>query len=108
MQIWVDADACPRVIKEILYRAADRLHIQTSFVANRPLRTPGSPYISSLVVAQGFDIADDEIVNRMRAGDLVISADIPLAAQVIVVCPQNFEPKQMRVSSSNKEVDNAQ
>jgi len=83
MEIWVDADACPRVIKEILFRAAERVPIQVTLVANKPLRTPPSPYIKSLVVAAGFDVADNRIVDEIEAGDLVITADIPLAAAVI-------------------------
>ena len=78
--IYVDADACPKVIKDILYRAAERLSVPLTLVANRPLSTPRSPHIHSLVVPGGFDEADDEIVRRVQAGDLVITADIPLAA----------------------------
>lgn len=81
--IWVDADACPTVIKEILYRAAERKKLPLVLIANQPLRTPPSPYISSLVVSKGFDEADNEIVRRTQAGDLVITADIPLAAEVL-------------------------
>ena len=83
MKIWVDADACPTVIKDILYRAADRKKVALTLVANQPLRTPPSSYINSLQVQSGFDKADDEIVMRMEAGDLVITADIPLAAEVL-------------------------
>ena len=83
MQIWVDADATPAVIKDILFRAADRMRIDTTLVANKLLRVPPSPYIRALQVPTGFDVADNEIVRRMEAGDLVITADIPLAAQVI-------------------------
>jgi hypothetical protein len=83
MKIWVDADACPRVIKEILYRAADRKKVKMTLVANQPLRTPPSPYIDSLVVGAGFDVADDKIVELVNPGDLVITADIPLAAAAI-------------------------
>ncbi|MCA9463811.1 MAG: YaiI/YqxD family protein [Nitrospira sp.] len=83
MPIWVDADACPKVIKEILFRAAERTAIPVTLVANRLLFTPASPYISALQVADGFDVADSEIVKRLQAGDLVITADIPLAAEVI-------------------------
>lgn len=81
--IWVDADACPTVIKDILYRAAERKKLPLVLIANQPLRTPPSPYISSLVVSKGFDEADNEIVRRTLAGDLVITADIPLAAEVL-------------------------
>lgn len=83
MQIWVDADACPRVIKEILFRAAERKQVRLTMVANQPLQLPASPWISMLVVAAGFDVADDTIVARLRTGDLVVTADIPLAAAAI-------------------------
>ncbi|GGW53987.1 YaiI/YqxD family protein [Alishewanella tabrizica] len=81
--IWVDADACPTVIKDILYRAAERKKLPLVLIANQPLRTPPSPYISSLTVSKGFDEADNEIVRRTQVGDLVITADIPLAAEVL-------------------------
>jgi len=83
MKIWVDADACPVIIKEILYRAAERTGVRTTLVANQPLTTPNSRYVDSLQVPRGFDVADDEIVRRLQAGDLVITSDIPLAAEVI-------------------------
>jgi uncharacterized protein YaiI (UPF0178 family) len=83
MKIWVDADACPVVIKEILLRAAQRTKIQLTFVANQPVQVPASHNINSIQVSQGFDVADDEIVRRMDSGDLVITSDIPLAADVI-------------------------
>jgi len=83
MKIWVDADACPGVVKEILFRAADRTGVDLTLVANQPLNTPSSPNIKSLQVPRGFDVADDEIVRRLSAGDLVITSDIPLAAEVI-------------------------
>lgn len=83
MNIWVDADACPVVIKEILYRAAERTKITTILVANQFLRTPPSAYIKTMQVPSGFDVADNRIVLEMQAGDLVITADIPLAAQVV-------------------------
>lgn len=83
MKIWVDADACPVAIKDILYRAAVRLKIELILVANCPLRIPPSPYIHSVRVASGPDVADQEIVSRLDRGDLVITADIPLAAAVI-------------------------
>lgn len=83
MKIWVDADACPVVIKEILYRAAMRAQIQTILVANKLLRVPPSPFLSAIQVASGFDVADNRIVQELALGDLVITADIPLAAQVI-------------------------
>lgn len=83
MQIWVDADACPNVIKEILFRAAERKEIETVLVANQYLRTPQSAFIRSVQVEQGFDVADNYIAQRCSPGDLVITADIPLAAEVI-------------------------
>jgi len=83
MHIWVDADACPGVIKEIIFRAAERKQIQTTLVANQMLRTPPSRFIRAIQVAHGFDVADAHIVDQVTAGDLVITADIPLAALVI-------------------------
>ncbi len=83
MKIWVDADACPVVIKEILFRAAQRTGIQLTLVANQPVRIPPSRNISFLRVSQGFDVADNEIVKRVETGHLVITADIPLAAEII-------------------------
>ncbi|TDJ44263.1 MAG: YaiI/YqxD family protein [Gammaproteobacteria bacterium] len=83
MKIWVDADACPVVIKEILFRAADRTKLAMMLVANQPVRIPPSRYIRTLQVASGFDVADNEIVARLDAGDLVITSDIPLAAEVL-------------------------
>ena len=83
MKVWVDADACPVVVKEILYRAADRTGVELTLVANQPLSTPSSANINTVQVPQGFDVADDEIVKRCSAGDLVITSDIPLAAEVI-------------------------
>ena len=83
MQIWVDADATPAVVKEILFRAADRKQILTTLVANKLLKVPPSPWIKALQVPHGFDVADNEIAARVEPGDLVITADIPLAAQVI-------------------------
>ena len=83
MHIWVDADACPGAIKEILYRAAERLQIPMTLVANQPLRTPPSRLIRTLQVLRGFDVADNEIARRVKAGDLVITADIPLASDAI-------------------------
>lgn len=83
MQIWVDADACPGVIKDILFRAAERLRISLVLVANQPVRTPRSRYIRAIQVSSGFDVADQQIVKEVQTGDLVITADIPLAAAVI-------------------------
>ncbi|WP_454064968.1 YaiI/YqxD family protein [Candidatus Nitrospira salsa] len=93
MPIWVDADACPKVIKEILFRAAKRTAVPITLVANRLLSIPSSNYISALQVADGFDVADSEIVKRLRAGDLVITADVPLAAEVIAKGGQALDPR---------------
>jgi uncharacterized protein YaiI (UPF0178 family) len=82
-RIWVDADACPVAIKEILFRAAQRAQVHVTLVANHALRTPPSPYIRSIQVAGGFDVADNEIVGLVAPGDLVVTQDIPLAAAVI-------------------------
>ena len=81
--IWVDADACPKAVKEILFRAAVRVGIPLVLVANQPLQAPRSPHIRTIRVGAGFDVADNHIVQHARAGDLVITADIPLAADVI-------------------------
>lgn len=83
MQIWVDADACPNVIKEILFRAAERQKIEVILVANQALRIPRSTFIKTKQVSAGFDVADNYIAQAVNSGDLVITADIPLAAQVI-------------------------
>ncbi|MCI5210045.1 MAG: YaiI/YqxD family protein [Candidatus Electrothrix sp. ATG2] len=83
MKIWVDADACPVVIKEILFKAANRTGVQLTLVANKPIRVPASDRITFIQVSYGPDVADKEIINRLHAGDLVITADIPLAAQVV-------------------------
>jgi uncharacterized protein YaiI (UPF0178 family) len=83
MHIWVDADACPKVIKEILFRAAERKKIPTTLVANLYIATPPSPFINAVQVPQGFDVADNHIVEKMEAGDLVVTQDIPLASEVI-------------------------
>ena len=83
MKIWVDADACPVVIKEILFRAAERTGVQLTLVANQSVSIPASRLIKFIQVAQGFDVADNEIVKRLSADDLVITSDIPLAADVI-------------------------
>jgi len=101
VQIWVDADACPGVIKEILYRAADRLRIHVTLVANQMLRTPPSPWIRALQVPGGFDVADNEIVYRVTAGDLVITADIPLAASVLDKGGLALDPRGERYSADN-------
>jgi len=83
MQIWVDADACPKPVKEILFRAATKREVLVTLVANQPLYTPPSKYIRTVQVPAGFDVADNEIVKRVAQGDLVVTADIPLASEVI-------------------------
>ena len=83
MQIWVDADACPGEIKELLFRAAKRTKTNVTLVANQPMQVPGSRHIRSVQVGAGFDVADNHIVKQARAGDLVITADIPLAAELV-------------------------
>ena len=83
MNIWVDADACPSAIKDILFRVAVRKQLQLTLIANHSMRIPNSPFISCYQVPHGFDVADDEIVKRVNQGDLVITNDIPLADQVI-------------------------
>ena len=83
MKIWVDADACPVVIKEILFRAAERTEVPVTLVANQPINVPKSRFIKFIQVTQGFDVADNEIVKRLDSGDLVITSDIPLAADAI-------------------------
>lgn len=83
MQIWVDADACPNVVKQILFRAAERKGVTVTLVANRFLQTPASPLIRAVQVEQGFDVADNYIVSKVEPGDLVITQDIPLASEVI-------------------------
>ncbi|WP_243049495.1 YaiI/YqxD family protein [Dyella sp. RRB7] len=82
-QIWVDADACPVAIKEVLFRAAEREQVQVTLVANQWLRTPASRFVRAIQVPGGFDVADNEIVQRVAADDLVVTQDIPLAALVI-------------------------
>ncbi len=101
MKIWVDADACPVVIKEILFRAAERTKIPVTLVANQFIRVPRSPYISSLQVSSGFDVADNEIVKRLEAGDLVVTADIPLAADAIEKGGQAISPRGEHYTISN-------
>ncbi|WP_416431051.1 YaiI/YqxD family protein [Piscirickettsia salmonis] len=83
MKIWVDADACPKVIKEILFRVANRLEVEVILVANQALATPPSAYIKSIQVTKGFDVADNYIVSQTRPEDLIITADIPLAAEIV-------------------------
>ena len=93
MKIWVDADACPAVIKDILYRAAERAQVPLTLIANQLLRVPPSPWIRALQVPAGFDVADRRIAEEAGAGDLVITADIPLAADVIARAGRVLTPR---------------
>jgi len=83
VRIWVDADACPYAVKEILFRAAERCQVEVVLVANQPLRVPPSPYVRSIQVERGFDVADNRIAQEVVPGDLVITADVPLAAAAV-------------------------
>jgi uncharacterized protein YaiI (UPF0178 family) len=101
LKIWVDADACPVVIKEILFKAAERTGVQLTLVANQPVRIPPSRYIHSIQVASGFDVADNEIVRQLDAGDLVITGDIPLAAEVLEKGGQALNPRGEMYTTEN-------
>jgi len=101
LHIWVDADACPKVIKEILYRASERLRIPMTLVANKRIFVPSSPLLELIVVAAGADVADSEIVSRMQPGDLVVTADIPLAADVIAGEGHALNPRGTFYSEAN-------
>ncbi len=101
MQVWVDADACPRPIKDILHRAADRERIHVTFVANRSLHVPRSTYLHTCVVPGGFDVADAEIVKRLEAGDLVVTADIPLASQAVERGAHVIDPRGEHYTEEN-------
>jgi hypothetical protein len=101
MRIWVDADACPGPIKEILFRAAVRVGLPVVLVANQPLRVPPSPLVTSVQVPRGFDAADSHIVQRVQAGDLVVTADIPLAAEVIARGAHAINPRGERYTPDN-------
>jgi uncharacterized protein len=98
VQIWVDADACPVVIKEILYRAAERTQIPLILVANQALNTPRSPYITSRRVESGFDVADNYIAANIEKGDILITADIPLAAEAMEKAAHVINPRGERYS----------
>ncbi|MGR5147351.1 YaiI/YqxD family protein [Photobacterium alginatilyticum] len=93
MKIWVDADACPNVIKEILFRVANRVGVAVTLVANHHVRVPPSPHIKSIQVESGFDVADNYIVQQVEAGDLVITADIPLADELITKGAHALNPR---------------
>lgn len=98
MQLWVDADACPVAVRDILFRAAERREITLTLVANQPIGTPASRFIQSVQVAAGFDVADNEIVRRCAPGDLVITSDIPLAAEVLEKGAHALNPRGERYS----------
>lgn len=101
MHIWVDADACPKVIKEILFRAAERVQLPLTLVANKAMQTPNSRFIKSICVAGGFDVADNYIVQHLQPGDLVITADIPLAAEAIENGALALNPRGTFYTSDN-------
>jgi uncharacterized protein YaiI (UPF0178 family) len=98
MHIWVDADACPVVIKEILFRAAERTQIPLTLVANKAIHTPKSPFINTKQVGHGFDVADDYIAEQVQEGDVVITSDIPLAAEVLKKGAYAINPRGERYS----------
>ncbi len=101
MNIWVDADACPAAVKEILFRAAERVRIRLTLVANRPMRIPPSPFIHAIQVPNGFDEADRKIAELASKGDLVVTADIPLAAQVVEKGGIALNPRGDRYTRDN-------
>jgi uncharacterized protein len=101
MNIWVDADACPKVIKEILFKAAVRTHTNVILVSNHAITTPPSPYISKIQVLTGFDVADDKIMQKINPSDLVITGDIPLAAAVIEKHAIALNPRGQLYTRSN-------
>jgi hypothetical protein len=101
MHIWVDADACPAVIKEIIFRAAERTKTHTTLVANHSMRVPATQFVNLLQVNKGFDIADNEIVKRVKAKDLVITSDIPLAAEVIEEGAFALSPRGEKFTENN-------
>jgi uncharacterized protein YaiI (UPF0178 family) len=101
MQIWVDADACPNVIKDILFRAAERRQIMLTLVANQSVRIPPSRFVKALRVPQGFDVADDRIVRMVQVGDLVVTADIPLAAAVLAKGGHALDPRGEHFTGDN-------
>jgi len=101
MTIWVDADACPNVIKEMLFRAAERTRTPVVLIANQALRVPPSPHIRCVRVSAGFDVADNEIVRRAETGDLVITSDIPLAAEAVAKGALVVTPRGESLSADN-------
>lgn len=101
MAIWVDADACPRVIRDILYRAAERCQVELTLVANQSIEVPRSRHIRMLTVSAGFDVADNEIARRAEPGDLVVTSDIPLAADAIAKHAEVVSPRGERFTPDN-------
>lgn len=101
LHIWVDADACPGVIREILFRAAERSGVPLTLVANQPVKVPPFANIRSLQVPKGFDVADNEIVRRVQSGDLVITSDIPLAAEAIEKGAVALSPRGELLTAGN-------
>lgn len=101
MRIWVDADACPGVVKDILYRAAERAQVPLTLIANQMLRVPASPWIRAIQVPSGFDVADRRIAEEAAAGDLVITADVPLAAQVVAKGARVLDPRGELLDAGN-------
>ena len=100
-QVWVDADACPGPVKDILFRAAERAQVQVTLVANQWLRTPGSRFVRALQVRGGFDAADDAIAERAGPGDLVVTQDIPLASRVLANGAEAIDPRGERFTADN-------
>ena len=101
MQIWVDADACPGEVKQLLFRAAERTKTKVTLVANQPLRTPRSEFVESVLVPPGLNVADQRIVELVKPGDLVITADIPLAAEVVAQGGQGMNPRGELYTEAN-------
>ena len=101
MRIWVDADACPHVIKDVLFRAADRAHVLTTLISTSSLRTPPSPFVKMVQVAKGLARADDRIMQELQPGDLVITADLPLAAAAVARGAQALAPRGELYSEDN-------
>lgn len=101
MHIWVDADACPNVIKDILFRAANRVQLPVTLVANQYIKVPPSPYIKSVQVPAGFDVADNHIAQQTKPGDIVITADIPLAADIVAKGAYGINPRGTLYTEQN-------
>ena len=101
MRIWVDADACPRAVKDMLFRAAERVQIEVVLVANQALRHPKSKFVRSVVVNKGFDVADEYIAEALEPGDLVITADVPLAAAVVNAGGTCIDPHGNVIDANN-------